>query len=283
MHLIDTHTHIYGEEFDQDRSEMIQRSIEAGVKTLILPAIDPESFDRQEALWEAYQSPTENPEIHIHQMMGLHPTSVKENYQQWLFQTEQLLMQHPEKYCAVGEIGLDYYWDRTFENEQQEVLKIQMQWAQQLDKPVALHVRNAYQEMFALLRGLQYTTYKGVMHCFGGTPEEALTAVEMGFHIGIGGVVTFKKAEMAKVVETIPLEHLLLETDAPYLAPVPYRGKRNESAYVLEVAKKIAEIKQVSLEEVAIVTTHNANQLFGLETALPQSQEEGMNNHQRPL
>lgn len=264
MHLIDTHTHIYGEEFDTDRQEVIQRAVEAGVKTLILPAIDPESFDRQDALWSAYQTSSDNTEVRIHQMMGLHPTSVKENYRQWLSQTEQLLMQHPEKYCAIGEIGLDYYWDRTYEKEQQEVLTIQMQWAQQLNKPVALHIRNAYQEIFTLLNRLQISQYKGVMHCFGGTAEEALKAIELGFHIGIGGVVTFKKAEMAKVAEAIPLKHILLETDAPYLAPVPYRGKRNESAYVIEVAKKIAEIKHVSLKEVATVTTQNAIQLFGL-------------------
>lgn len=263
MHLIDTHTHIYGEDFDADIRETLARAAAAGVKTLLFPAIDPESNDRQQRLWELIEQEEGSP-VRCHQMMGLHPTSVKENYKEWLEETRRLLFANPDGYVGVGEIGLDYYWDRTFEREQTEVLKEQIGWAKQLDKALCLHVRKAYEEILHLLREMNYATYRGVMHCFGGGTNQALRAIEMGFYIGIGGVVTFKNAGMAQVVKEIPLERIVLETDAPYLAPVPYRGKRNESAYILDIAKKVAEIKELPLEAVAEQTTHNARELFAL-------------------
>lgn len=258
MTFIDTHTHIYSEEFDSDREATVQRALEAGIGIMLLPAIDPETYNRQEALWKS------NPLV-FRQMMGLHPTSVKEDCEVLLAETQRRLFDYPEKYVAVGEIGLDFYWDRTFENQQLDVLKRQMRWAQELHKPVVLHIRKAYEEMLGLLKELNQTSYSGVMHCFGGSINQALRAIEHGFHIGIGGVVTFKNAGMTEVVKAVPLERIVLETDSPYLAPVPYRGKRNESAYVVEVAKKVAELKGITLEQVAETTTHNAVNLFGLE------------------
>lgn len=263
MHLIDTHTHIYGEDFDADILETLARSAAAGVKTLLFPAIDPESNDRQQRLWERVEQDKESP-VRCYQMMGLHPTSVKENYREWLEETRQLLFANPDRYVGVGEIGLDYYWDRTYEKEQIEVLTEQIGWAKSLDKALCLHVRKAYEEVLHLLKDLNYATYRGVMHCFGGGTNQALRSIEMGFYIGIGGVVTFKNAGMAQVVKDIPLERIVLETDSPYLAPVPYRGKRNESAYILDIAKKVAEIKELPLEAVAEQTTHNAQELFGI-------------------
>jgi TatD DNase family protein len=177
---------------------------------------------------------------------------------------EQKLFHSGHPYVGVGEIGLDLYWDKTYLEEQKEVLRRQMRWARQLGMPVCLHVRKAYNELFGLLRDLNFGTYQGVMHCFGGSVQEARKAIEMGFHLGIGGVVTFKNATMADVVAAVPLQSLLLETDAPYLAPVPYRGKRNESAYIPVIADKIAQIKGISIDEVAAVTTASATQLFHL-------------------
>lgn len=257
IQLIDTHSHLYDEAFDNDRNDAVERALQAGVGLMLLPAIDPDSYQQQHELAES------NPSC-FREMMGLHPTSIKEDYQQLLAITKQLLFDHRERYVAVGEIGLDYYWDRTFEQQQQEVLITQMGWAQELDLPVTLHVRNAYNELFELLRSLNRSRFKGVMHCFGGTVEQALEAIEMGLHIGIGGVVTFKKSLMADVVKAIPLTSIVLETDAPYLAPVPHRGHRNESAFVLHVAEKVAQLKELPLETVAKITTANARKLFKL-------------------
>lgn len=257
MTLIDTHTHLYDEAYDEDREATLQRAMEAGVTTLLLPAIDSQSTQRQEALANS------RPEC-FRQMAGLHPTSVTDNYAEELALVERQLFYHTQDYVAVGEIGLDLYWDRTYEQQQVEVLRQQIRWAQQLNLPVALHVRKAHNELFALLRDLNSPSYSGVMHCFGGSVQEAHHALQLGLYIGVGGVVTFKNATLAQVVADIPLERILLETDAPYLAPVPYRGRRNESSYIVEVAKKIAEIKGISLDEVAEVTTHNAQQLFSL-------------------
>jgi TatD DNase family protein len=197
-------------------------------------------------------------------MMGLHPTSVTADFEAELALVEQKLFHSGHPYVGVGEIGLDLYWDKTYLEEQKEVLRRQMRWARQLGLPVCLHVRKAYNELFGLLRDLNFGTYQGVMHCFGGSVQEARKAIEMGFHLGIGGVVTFKNATMADVVAAVPLQSLLLETDAPYLAPVPYRGKRNESAYIPIIADKIAQIKGISIDEVAAVTTASATQLFHL-------------------
>lgn len=256
--FVDTHCHLYDEAFDADRIEAISRAVDAGVDIMLLPDIDSTSTPRLDALMQL--SP-----LHFRPMAGLHPTSVKEDFEQELLHVHHRLFPpdaSPTPYVAVGEIGMDLYWDRTFEDEQREALRRQMLWAEECDLPVCLHIRKAHNEVFAILRELNRPLYRGVMHCFGGSVQEARKAVEMGFHLGIGGVVTFKNATMAEVVREIPLSRLLLETDAPYLSPVPHRGQRNESAYIPLVAQRVADIKGVSLDEVADVTTASARSLF---------------------
>lgn len=255
--MVDTHCHLYDEAFDADRHEAVARAVAAGVDMMILPGIDSLSHGRQEELAAAYPQ-------HFRQMMGLHPTSVNDSFEQELAIVREKLFNPVANYVGVGEIGLDLYWDKTYLEQQSEVLRRQMVWARELGLPVCLHVRKAHNELFALLRDLNFGTYSGVMHCFGGSVQEAHRAVEMGFHIGIGGVVTFKNATLAAVAAKVPLERILLETDAPYLAPVPYRGKRNESAYIPVIAAKIAEVRGISVEEVAAVTTASAQALFRL-------------------
>ena len=255
--MIDTHCHLYDEAFDNDRDQAVQRALDSGVSLMLLPGIDSSSHDRQEALASQYPAC-------FRQMMGLHPTSVTADYANELELVRQKLFNPQAAYVGVGEIGLDLYWDKTFLEQQREVLKTQMRWAKELDLPVCLHVRKAYNELFGLLRDLNFSSYRGVMHCFGGSVQEANKAIEMGFHIGIGGVVTFKNATLASVAASIPLERILLETDAPYLAPVPYRGKRNESAYIPLIAAHIAAIRGISVQQVAEVTTASATGLFRL-------------------
>ena len=255
--MIDTHCHLYDEAFDNDRDQAVQRALDSGVSLMLLPGIDSSSHDRQEALASQYPAC-------FRQMMGLHPTSVTADYANELELVRQKLFNPQAVYVGVGEIGLDLYWDKTFLEQQREVLKTQMRWAKELDLPVCLHVRKAYNELFGLLRDLNFGSYRGVMHCFGGSVQEANKAIEMGFHIGIGGVVTFKNATLASVAASIPLERILLETDAPYLAPVPYRGKRNESAYIPLIAAHIAALRGISVQQVAEVTTASATGLFRL-------------------
>ena len=255
--MIDTHCHLYDEAFDNDRDQAVQRALDSGVNLMLLPGIDSSSHDRQEALASQYPAC-------FRQMMGLHPTSVTADYANELELVRQKLFNPQAVYVGVGEIGLDLYWDKTFLEQQREVLKTQMRWAKELDLPVCLHVRKAYNELFGLLRDLNFGYYRGVMHCFGGSVQEANKAIEMGFHIGIGGVVTFKNATLASVAASIPLERILLETDAPYLAPVPYRGKRNESAYIPLIAAHIAALRGISVQQVAEVTTASATGLFRL-------------------
>lgn len=259
MTFIDTHCHLYDEAFDTDRAEALQRALDAGVTTMLLPDIDSASTPRLEELYKAYPQ-------HFRPMVGLHPTSVKEDFEQELAKVRAALTtQHPTmKYVAVGEIGMDLYWDRTFEAEQREVLKRQMLWAEEQNLPVCLHIRKAHNEVFGLLRDLNRPRYRGVMHCFGGSVQEAQRAVEMGFHLGIGGVVTFKNATLAEVVKAVPLSSLLLETDAPYLSPVPHRGQRNESAYIPLIAQRIADLRGITIDEVAQTTTASACDLFRL-------------------
>lgn len=261
MPFIDTHCHLYDEAFDVDRDAALQRALDAGVATLLLPAIDSLSHEQQEQL--ALQHPQ-----CFHQMMGLHPTSVKEDYVQELALVRARLFHSPNsptEYVAIGEIGMDLYWDRTFEAQQREVLRTQLLWALDLDLPVCLHIRKAHNEVFALLRDINRSSWRGVMHCFGGSLQEAHRALEMGFHLGIGGVVTFKNATMAEVAKTAPLDRLLLETDAPYLAPVPHRGQRNEPSYIPIIAQRIADLRGISLDEVAAVTTDSAQNLFRIQ------------------
>ena len=255
MIFIDTHCHLYDEAFDADRAVAVQRAIDAGVDIMLLPDIDSSSTERLDSLAGEYPQ-------HFYRMTGLHPTSVKDDFEAELAHVRQRL----EKggFVAVGEIGMDLYWDRTYEEQQREVLRRQMRWAEEFGLPLALHIRKAHNEVFGLLRDINRGTYRGVMHCFGGSVQEAQRAVEMGFMLGIGGVVTFKNATMAEVARTMPLDRLLLETDAPYLSPVPHRGQRNESSYIPLIAQKIADLRGISLAEVAEQTTVNARRLFGL-------------------
>lgn len=262
MTFIDTHCHLYDEAFDADRDAALQRALDAGVTTLLLPDIDSTSTPALDSLHTQYPQ-------YFRRMAGLHPTSVKENFEQELDHVYDRLFSsavggRKSEFVAVGEIGMDLYWDRTFEEQQREALKRQMLWAEELSLPVCLHIRKAHNEVFGLLRDIGRRGYSGVMHCFGGSVQEAQRAVEMGFHLGIGGVVTFKNATMAEVVKAVPLERLLLETDSPYLSPVPHRGQRNESAYIPLIAQRIAELRGVTVDQVAEVTTASAVSLFHL-------------------
>ena len=263
--LTDTHSHIYAEEFDTDRDDVVARAEQAGVRLILLPAIDKESYDRQEALAAS------RPNL-FRQMMGLHPTSVGEDYRSDLELAHDKLFSNPNKYIGIGEVGLDFYWDTTYRRQQIEALELQTGWAQALDKPIVLHLRNgkdgsadtdAYAEVFRLLERCAYRG-RGIMHCFSGTMADAERAAELGFLIGIGGSLTYKKSTLPDIVRALPLESIVLETDSPYLAPVPYRGRRNESTYVSLVAQKVAEIKGLSPDEVAAATTTNACQLFAI-------------------
>ncbi len=254
--LIDTHSHLYDDSFDEDIDIVINNAIENGVTKIILPAIDSDSFERQKKLSASYSDI-------FYQMIGVHPTSIKENYHKELDLVYSEIATNTDVYVAIGEIGLDYYWDTTFAHEQKDALKTQIEWANQFQKPVALHIRNAYEDLFKILQ--KYPVDKrGVLHCFSGSLCDAKQAVDMGYMLGIGGVVTFKKNDLAKIVAEVPLKNILLETDAPYLAPTPYRGKRNQSAYILNIAQTVAEIKNVSLKEVAERTSQNAIEMFGL-------------------
>lgn len=254
--MIDTHCHLYDEAFDDDREATIHRAVEVGVDTMLLPAIDSHSHERQETLANAYPQ-------YFRQMMGLHPTSVTNDFQTELDIVHRKLFES-HHYVAVGEIGLDLYWDKSFLDQQLQALRQQMIWAEELGLPVCLHVRKAHNELFALLRDLNRPQYSGVMHCFGGSVQEAHRAVEMGFHIGIGGVVTYKKATLADVARAVPLDRILLETDAPYLPPVPHRGERNESSYIPLIADYIAALRGITPQEVADTTTASARRLFHL-------------------
>ncbi len=258
MEFIDTHTHPYSEEFDEDRDAVVQRALQAGVAAMFLPAIDKGSYPRQEALVQAY------PHVFF-QMMGLHPTSVDEHWEEALLLAYTTLLACPGKYIGIGEIGLDFYWDQTFRPQQEVVLRQQLQWAAEWSKPVSVHLRSAkdgtadaVDAFFDIWNEGRRNANPGILHCFSGTVEQALQAIDMGFLLGIGGVATYKKNSLAEVVKSVPLESLVLETDAPYLSPAPYRGKRNESSYLPIVAQKVADLKSVSLLTVADVTSCNA-------------------------
>ncbi|MBS1636609.1 MAG: TatD family hydrolase [Bacteroidetes bacterium] len=252
--FIDTHTHLYSEEFNDDRDAMIERCLQAGIGHLYLPNVDSTSIEGMLALEAKY------PE-HCHAMMGLHPCSVNETVEQELAIVKEWLGRR--RFAAIGEIGIDLYWDKTFIEQQRHAFRTQIDWALEQRYTIVIHCREAFDEIYSILTS--YTTLpKAIFHCFSGTLEQAHKILELGnFKLGIGGVVTFKNAGLDKVVEQIPLEYLVLETDSPYLAPVPYRGKRNESAYLKLVAEKIAQIKQVSVEAVAEQTTKNAFAVFG--------------------
>lgn len=256
MQLTDTHAHIYLPEFAEGRDDMLKRAEKEGVTKILLPAIDSESHDRLLELAAAFP-------FTCRPMMGLHPCYVKENYREEL----AIARAHLEKggIVAVGEIGLDFYWDKTFTEQQYLAFEEQIRWALEFSLPIAIHSRNATDECIDVVRRNQNGALKGVFHCFSGTAEQAKKITDLGFYLGIGGVVTFKNGGLDKVFEQTGLEKVVLETDAPYLAPVPYRGKRNEPAYLKYVADKLAELKGIRVEEVAEITERNARELFALD------------------
>lgn len=253
MTLIDTHCHLYLPEFDADREAMLQRATSKGISAFYLPGIDSSVIDSMlamEAAWPEQCFP----------MMGLHPCSVKENFKEELSIIEDWLGKR--SFVAIGEIGLDFYWDKTFIQQQYEAFKQQMELALQYNLPIVIHSRNAMKECIDTVKPYAAKGLKGIFHCFGDSLDLANEIINMGFYIGIGGVITYKKSGVAEVVKDIPLDLIVLETDAPYLAPVPFRGKRNESSYISYVAEKIAEVKEMSVDEVAAVTTANARNIF---------------------
>ena len=272
MILTDTHTHLYAEEFDSDRDLLISEAMARGVQRYFLPNIDSTSVNVLLSLQKKY------PE-NCFAMIGLHPCSVKENREEEMEKVESLLKSE-SKFVAIGEIGIDLYWDKTFVKEQEEVFRRQIRLARQLDLPVVIHSRESFEEIYSILleenqnsnsvtgnskpETVNRKPVRGIFHCFTGTLDQAQRAIALGFYLGIGGVVTFKNSGLDKVVAEIPLEHLVLETDAPYLAPVPFRGKRNQPDYILKVAEKIAGIKNCSLQQVADVTTQNSKSIFGV-------------------
>ena len=255
MHFIDTHAHVYAAELTSDLDLVMKNALAIGINKIIMPAIDSSSLD---AMLKVEQQFPEN----CIAMMGLHPCYVKENYKEELKLVEEWI--EKRKFIAIGEIGLDFYWDKTFTKEQHIVFETQMQWALDLNLPIAIHTRNAMGETIEAVKPFAKKGLRGVFHCFSGSKESAEQIIGMGFHLGLGGVLTYKNAGVAEAVKDIPMEYLVLETDAPYLAPVPYRGKTNELAYMIEVAKKLADIKSLPLHEIAAITTSNAEKLFGL-------------------
>ncbi|MDR2087572.1 MAG: TatD family hydrolase [Dysgonamonadaceae bacterium] len=256
MYLIDSHTHIFTEEFDSDRADVIRRSLEAGVQKLCLPNIDPETVSPLHSVCEDYPSL-------CYPMMGLHPTSVKHDYPELLAKIKSFFS--TRKYIAVGEIGIDLYWDKTFLKEQTDAFEEQLRWSVEWQLPVAIHSRNAFPQVFESLDKVGANRLRGVFHSFEGSYEELEKALSYrNFFLGINGIVTYKKADFRNYITLAPVERLLLETDAPYLTPVPHRGKRNEPAYLLYVVGKLAEIYGLSVETMANKTTENAQRLFGL-------------------
>jgi len=252
--FIDTHAHLYHQRFDGDRNEMVQRALDAGVQRLYLPNIDEASIDTMHALVAAFPKA-------CFPMMGLHPCSVEKNSTVLLDKMRTLL--DSGDYCAVGEIGIDLYWDKSLLKEQQDAFRLQIGWAKELKLPIVIHCRESFDEVFAIVQEENAPELTGVFHCFTGSAEEALKVKNLGgFYLGIGGVVTFKNGGLVETLPEIGLDRLVLETDAPFLAPVPHRGKRNESGYIPVIAQKVADALQTSLAEVQQVTTMNALSLF---------------------
>lgn len=254
MNLVDTHSHLYLEEFKADITAVMERARLEGVKKIYLPGIDSTEIDNMLALEQQYPG-------ECIAMMGLHPCYVKENYKDELMIVEEWLGKR--SFVAVGEIGLDFYWSTEFVKQQYEAFAMQMQWALDKNLPIVIHTRNAMEETIKAVKPFADKGLTGIFHCFSGDAEVAQQVVDMGFYLGIGGVITYKKSGLAEVLENISAEKLVLETDSPYLSPVPYRGKRNETAYVSYVLARLAEVKNLSREEVAAITTANAQKIFG--------------------
>lgn len=255
MIITDTHTHLYSEAFDEDRDAMMQRALDAGVKRFFIPAID---STYTQAMLDLESSYPEN----VFLMMGLHPTHVKENYKAELALVEEWLAKR--KFYAVGEIGIDLYWDQTFLKQQQEAFVYQIRLAKKYQLPIVIHCRESFDEIFEILEQEKGDGLFGIFHCFTGTLEQANKALSYHMKLGIGGVATFKNGKIDQFLDQIDLKHIVLETDAPYLAPVPYRGKRNESAYVTQVLEKLSFIYGKPVEEIAEITTQNSVEVFGV-------------------
>jgi TatD DNase family protein len=253
MKLIDTHTHLYTEAFDEDRDQVIKNAIAKGIKRFYLPSIDSKYTSRMYDLEKEYPN-------HIRLMMGLHPTHVKENCKEELQHVEQNLSQH--RFAAVGEIGIDLYWDQTFLKQQQEVFNTQIRWAKEYELPIVIHCRDAFDEVFEILEDHRGEGLSGIFHCFTGTKDQADRAIDLNLKLGIGGVVTFKNGKIDQFLDQISVDHIVLETDAPYLAPVPFRGKRNQSEYLVHILQKLALIYRRSASEIATITSKNALSVF---------------------
>ena len=254
MNLTDTHTHLYASEFDQDRKSLIESALEAGVTKFFMPNIDSSSVEGMLKLRSEFPD-------NCFPMMGLHPCSVRSDFMEQLSIAEENFSR--DKFFAVGEIGLDLYWDKTFFEEQKEAFNIQCKWAVEKDLPIVIHTRNSFHETVELIEAMKEKP-RGIFHCFSGGIEDARKAISLGFYLGIGGVLTFKNSGLDAAVGQLDLKYLVLETDAPYLAPAPFRGKRNEPVYLKLVAEKISNIKGISLDEVAKITTENAKNIFGI-------------------
>lgn len=251
--FIDTHAHLYDEQYNSDRDQMMQNARSNGIDKIYLPNCDSSTIEAMLATEAAY------PDV-CHAMMGVHPTYIKENYQDELRIAQSWF--EKRDFCAVGEIGLDYYWDKTFAKEQQVAFRTQIEWSLHYKRPIVIHTREATKDTLDIVRDYVAQGVYGVFHCFSGSLETAKQMVDMGFYLGIGGVLTYPKAGLQEVVKQIDLEHLVLETDAPYLTPVPFRGKRNESAYIKIIAEKLAELREVPIETVEEITSKNAMHLF---------------------
>jgi len=255
MILTDTHTHLYYETDPEKLSDLMQRSLDNKVCRLFLPNVDSESIPLVFGLSERYPN-------HCFPMLGLHPCDVKANYKEELDSISKEIAQR--KVYAIGEIGIDLYWDKSTLSIQQEAFRIQIDWAKNLGLPIVIHCREAFDEILEILNELKDDKLRGIFHCFSGTLEQAHQVIGLGFYLGIGGVLTYKNSGLDKVIQDVSLEHLVLETDSPYLTPVPFRGKPNESSYLIYVAQKLADLKQVSLDEIAEVTTQNSRMVFGV-------------------
>ena len=255
MYFIDTHTHIYDPDFDADRPEVVQRALDAGVGMMLMPNVDASTIQPMLKTHEQFPEST-------CVMMGLQPEEVKGDYKQVLALMEKELER--DIYIGVGEIGLDFYWDSTFEKEQLDAFETQLEWAKQLYLPLSIHCRKAFSHMVRILEKKQDGSLHGVMHCFTGTEEEAKVYLDLGFHLGLGGVITYKNCAVKDYLCNIPLDRIVLETDAPYLSPVPHRGQRNEPAFMVDTAKKLAEYLNISIEQFAESTSNNAKTLFNI-------------------
>jgi TatD DNase family protein len=253
--ITDTHTHLYSEQFNEDRAEMMQRAKDAGVTRFFIPAID---ASHTESMLDLEKNFKED----VFLMMGLHPTSVKENYQKELAHVKEWI--DKRDFIGIGEIGIDLYWDTTFLAQQQDAFKTQIQWAKEKKLPIIIHCRDAFDEIFEVLESEKSEDLFGIFHCFTGTLEQAKKAISYNMKLGIGGVATFKNGKIDKFLNQIDIKNIVLETDSPYLAPTPYRGKRNESSYITQVVEKLAAIYVLTFDEIAEITTENSKAIFGV-------------------